>query len=468
MKVRTLLLAAAATCGALVAPFASAEVAANIAGEIGTTSALLQARITPEMRHATGIPDNMEGWARFEAADNPEFSRPVVTDWIKIRPEDDFVIKYMYGRVSTESLRGGRTYYWRYKFGPNPAQVSVSPTFTFQTLSGSLASRPIRVAVVQGIDLSSPKLATALDQLAAAKPDYVVFAGNSVIYDSAAGAATTAEAMRAKWHALLAQPKLVDLLAKTGSFWLKNDRDFRYAAADYTDGKEPSAELGSDIFREQVPVTDPRDASSLTFRSVQATRDLALWMLEVRDYRSANNAADNKDKSLWGPSQAEWLERNLVNATSPFRLVVQPTAIVGPDAAPDSHVTAFRTERQAFLNHVKANQLNEKGLLAIVGGNAQYHSVSAEGLEEISIGSLTTPAAAAAAGAGVKVAYAQSQPTAGFALIEVVPGTAAAAATAEKPAVEAVPAKLTVSLINAETGAVVYSTTKTGVAPARK
>ena len=463
MKVRTLLLALAATCGALATPSIAQETAANVAGEIGTSSALLQARITPEMRRAAGISDKIEGWARFEAADNPEFNRPVVTEWIKISPESDYVIKYMFGRISYESLRGGKTYHWRYKYGPNPANESLktSETFTFQTMSGSLASRAIRIAVVQGIDLGSPKLSAALDNLIAAKPDYVVFAGNSVAYDApVAQAATTADAMRAKWHALLAQPKLEALLASTGSYWLKNDRDFRFAAADYTAGKEPSAELGSTIFREQIPVTDPRDATSLTFRSIQATRDLALWMLEVRDYRSANTAADNKSKSLWGPSQAEWVERNLLSATSPFRLVIQPSAIVGPDASTDSHVTAFRTERQAFLDHVKANKLDEKGLIAIVGGNAQYHSVAAEGLEEISVGSLTTPAAVTSAPAGVKLAYGQSQPAAGFALIEVVPGVTAVPANGDKPAVTGVAAKLTIKLVNAETGAVAYETSK--------
>mgnify|MGYP001269055894 CR=1 FL=1 len=468
MKVRTLLLALAAAYGALATPSIAQETAANIAGEIGTSSVLLQARITPEMRRVAGISDKIEGWARFEAADNPEFTRPVVTEWIKISPENDYVIKYMFGRISYESLRGGKTYFWRYKFGPNPADESLktSATFSFQTMSGSLASRPVRIAVVQGIDATSPKLSTAIDTLIAAKPDYVVFAGNSVAYDApgaaaaTTAAATTADAMRAKWHELLAQPKLQTLLGSTGSYWLKNDRDFRFAGADYTAGKEPSAELGSTIFREQVPVTDPRDATSLTFRSIQATRDLALWMLEVRDYRSANTAADNKDKCLWGPAQAEWVERNLVSTVSPFRVVIQPSAIVGPDASTDSHVTAFRAERQAFLDHVKANKLNEKGLLAIVGGSAQYHSVSSEGLEEISVGSLTTPSAIAAAPAGVKLAYGQSQPAAGFALIEVIPGVVAVPAEGNKPAVTGVAAKLTVKLVNADTGAVVYETTK--------
>ena len=77
MKVRTLLLAFAAAYGALVTPSIAQETAANIAGEIGTSSALLQARITPEMRRAAGISDKIEGWARFEADDNLEGVTPV-------------------------------------------------------------------------------------------------------------------------------------------------------------------------------------------------------------------------------------------------------------------------------------------------------------------------------------------------------------------------------------------------------
>ncbi len=455
MNVRTLLLALAATCGA----FGPSTFAQDIAGEIGTSSALLQARITPEMRRSSGISDAIEGWARFEAADNPEFVRPSVSEWIKITPGTDNVIKYMFGRLRDDILRGGRTYYWRYKFGPNPAQVTTSAVHTFQTMSGSLGTRPMRIAVIQGLDATSPKLGAAIDQLIAAKPDYVVFNGNSVAYD-APPTATTAEAMRAKWHQLLTQPKVATLLGQVGTYWIKNDRDFRFAGADYSAGKEPSADLGADIFREQVPVTDPRDPTSLTFRSVQATRDLALWMLEVRDYRSPNGTADNKDKSLWGTSQGEWLLRQHVSSTTNFKVVIQPTAVVGPDSSSDSHASGFRSERQMFLDHVKANQLAEKGLVVIVGGNAQYHSVSPEGLDEISIGSLSSPVAVPAA-TGVKMAYSQQQPAPGFALLEVVPGVVGTAATADRPAVEGVAAKLTISLVNAETGAVVHTVTKT-------
>jgi alkaline phosphatase/alkaline phosphatase D len=462
MKVNALILALAATCGAITSPTIAQEMSSDIAGEIGTASALLQARITAEQRRSAGIPDSMEGWARFEAADNPEFQRPIVSEWVKISPANDHVVKYMFGRNYAESLRGGKTYYWHVCFGPNPSTLTTSPSHTFQTLSGSLASRPIRIAVVQGIDLSSPKLDGALTQLIAAKADYVVFNGNSVIYDLPSSTATTTEAMRAKWHALFAQPKMGELLDKTGSFWLKNDRDFRYTAADTTGAREPFAELGANTFREQVPVTDPRNPSSLTFRAVQATRDLALWMLEVRDYRSPNSDPDTKAKSLWGSSQAEWLLRSQVSSTTLFKVMIQPSAIVGPDAATDSQSTAFRAERQAFLDHVKANKLNEKGLLAIVGGNAQYHSVSPEGMEEISIGSLTTPDTTAPAAAGVKQLFSQTQAAPGFAVIEVIPGIAAVAATEATPAVQGTPAKLTVSLINAETGATVYTIHREG------
>ncbi len=459
MKVRSLVLALAATCGALGTPAFAKDVAADVAGEIGTRSALLQSRITKEMRAAAGIGDAIEGWARFEAADNPEFSHPVVTEWVKIRPENDFVVKYMYGKRSDESLEGGTNYFWRVKYGQSPAHVTTGDTNTFTTMSGSLESRAVRIAVVQGIDPSSPKLATALDTVAATKPDYVVFAGNSVVYDDAA-AATTEETMRAKWHALLAQPKLVDLLGQVGSYWMKNDRDFRFAGADTTGERAPSAELGANVFREQIPITDPRDPTSLTFRSVQATRDLALWLMEVRDYRSANNAADNKDKSLWGPSQADWMERNVLTTPSAFRLVIQPSAIVGPDASTDSHVTAFKHERQAFLDHVKANKLAEQGLISIVGGNAQYVSTSPEGLQEISVGSLTAPAGVAPASGNVQVDFA-GLPTAGFALIEVSAGVATIPAIGTTPAKPGVPSVLKISLINAETGAVVHTVTRT-------
>jgi len=461
MKARSLFLAFAALGGSLglCIPAAAQDRAADIAGEIGTATALLQARITPAQRLAAAIPDGIEGWARFEAADNPQFVRPVVSDWLMIKPENDYVVKFMLGKVHERhnEMEGGTQYFWRVRYGLNPSKLIDGPVHTFKTLSGSLASRAVRLAVVQGIDPSAPAAAAKIAQVAATKPDYVVFLGNSVAYDRAP-AATTLEAMRAKWHDLFGDARIIELLNNTGTYWLKNDRDFRFNDADTTGDEAPSAELGATVFREQVPVVDLHDPASLTFRVEQATRDLALWMLEVRDYRSANQAADNKDKSLWGTSQAEWLQRSLVSSSTPFKIVVQPTPLLGPAPAGsrDSHanVGGFRTERQAFLDHAKANHLGEKGLLILTGSDWQYHSVAADGLEEISVGSLTSPAdTVPAPDASLKQAFCPAKAAAGFALIDVA------------PAADGKPAKLTLSLVQADNGEVVYTTSRTAGKP---
>ena len=462
MKARSLFLALAAFGGSLglSLPVAAQDRAADIAGEIDTSTALLQARITPAQRLAAGIPDGVEGWARFEAADNPQFVRPVVSEWLMIKPLNDYVVKFDLGKVHERynELDGGKQYFWRVRYGLNPSKLTDGPVHTFKTLSGALASRAVRLAVVQGIDTAAPGAAAKIAQVAATKPDYVVFLGNSVSYDRAP-AATTIDAMRAKWHDLLGEAKVIELLNNTGTYWLKNDRDFRFNDADTTGDQLPSAELGATVFKEQVPVVDPRDPSSLTFRVEQATRDLALWMLEVRDYRSPNQAADNKDKSLWGTSQAEWLQRSLVSSSTPFKIVVQPTPVLGPDlpGSSDSHAGTggFRTERQAFLDHAKANKLGERGLLILTGTDWQYHSVAADGVEEISVGSLTSPLAGAvpAPDASLKQPFGPAKAAAGFALIDIA------------PAADGKPAKLTVSLVSADNGEVVYSTSRNATKP---
>ena len=469
MKFRHLPLLLAAFGGAfgMCLPLTGQEMAADVAGEIGTNTALLQARITESARRTAGITDTIEGWARFEAADNPEFTHPAVSEWIMIRPEDDYVVKFMLGKASDNVLHGGRQYYWHVRFGPNPSKLTSSPVHTFKTLSGALASKAVRFAIVQGIDPSSPQLATALARVAATKPDYVIFAGNSVSYDLPAGSpATTAEDLRARWHALFAEPQLIELLGSAGSFWLKNDHDFRYAEADAAGDRAPSATLGAAIFRQQAPIVDPRNPVSLTFRVAQATRDLALWMLEAREYRSANAAPDNKDKTLWGSSQIEWLQRSIANSSTPFRILVNPTPVVGPGfaASNDTHVgqQGFRTERQAFLDQAKSSLLKDRGLILLTASNWQYHTTTPEGLEEVSIGSLTLPLAGAVPAAGTAVSsdprgtltqpFCPAQATAGFALLEVIPTE------------EGRPAQLKISLIRADTGEVAYSFTRTAAA----
>ena len=130
---------------------------------------------------------------------------------------------------------------------------------------------------------------------------------NNVYYDGRVFRATTLPDLRRKWHEQLVQSLYGKLFRNVPTYWEKDDHDHRYNDCDRAGDREPSSELGIATFREQVPVVDPSDPEAKTYRTFRVNRDLQIWLVEGRDYRSPNRMPDGSDKTLWGAEQIAWL-----------------------------------------------------------------------------------------------------------------------------------------------------------------
>ena len=87
-----------------------------------------------------------------------------------------------------------------------------------------------------------------------------------------------------------------------------------------------SFEQGVKLFNEeQFPAAAPR------YKTVRWGKDLQIWLLEGRDYRSHNDMPDGPEKTILGTEQKRWLEETLGQSDAKFKLVFCPTPIVGPD-----------------------------------------------------------------------------------------------------------------------------------------
>jgi len=123
------------------------------------------------------------------------------------------------------------------------------------------------------------------------------------------------------------------------------------------------------------------------------SRDLQVWFVEGRDYRSPNTMPDGPGKSLWGERQREWLKRTLLTSDATFRVLVSPTPMIGPDDAykRDNHTNpgGFRHEGEAFLDWLRANGIDPAKFLIVTGDRHwQYHSIHPYGYQEFSSGAL--------------------------------------------------------------------------------
>ena len=404
-------------------------------GEVGETSAILQSRLTssnprqdPRWEGVRGA----QGWARFEIADNEQFENSRMTDWIEASPYSDFIVK-----SKVKGLRPASRHYYRLHYGPDKDDQRKSESATFRTLAGSDTAAAYSFAIVTGMnysffhytgssrvgpytgpdkELGYPALASMLEL----EPDFFVGTGDNVYYDHPGhrGRAQTRHEMRKKHHEQYSQPRFLDLFRKTATYWMKDDHDHRFDDSDAVNavrirapkqldyyprtnihegesgsGFLPSHELGLAVFREQMPVVDPQDRDAVTYRTHRVSRDLQVWIVEGRDYRSPLDQPDGPRKTIWGPQQKAWLQKTLEESDATFKLLLSATPMVGPDSSSkrDNHtnLNGYRHEGDAFFAWLADNGIGGDEFFVACGDRHwQYHSIRPDGYEEFSSGAL--------------------------------------------------------------------------------
>ncbi len=428
----------------------------EIAGEVTTTSVILQSRLTVGSELVEGDLAGAEGTARFEVATTTGFADAFETAWLAATPDDDFIVK-----TKIDGLSPGTRYYYRLIYGPDQDLVRTGPTRTFETLDGAEVASEVSFVVVTGMrynafqnayegpdkQLGYPALETILDL----RPDFFVATGDNVYYDVPfqAAAKTPAE-LRKKWHEQFVQPRYADLFAEVPTYWEKDDHDSRYNDSDNTGDDEPSPELGSAIFLEQVPVADPAAPNPLTYRTHRINQDLQIWLTEGRDYRSPNMMPNDALKTLWGAEQLAWLRRTLRESDATFKILISPTPMIGPDDAEqagrpaeghdalkrDNHAdpAGFQHERDQFFDWLTNNGfLVDQNFYIICGDRHwQYHSIHPTGFEEFSTGALVDGNSRLGRSPGdpestdpeglIEQPYTQTEPSGGFLHVTISPG----------------------------------------------
>lgn len=460
-------------------PHAAGQIAhlqGEMAGELSATSVILQSRLTaPEVDDEGDVPGT-RGVARFEIAGDAGFADSFTTPWVEADPEHDFVIKTKVG-----GLKPATRYHYRLVFGADQDHVQRGPARTFRTHPAPNVAARTSFVVVTGMNYApfhfgrggKPKTAyqgddkhlgyPALASILELRPDFFVGTGDNVYYDNPSkGRAETAAQLRKKWHEQFVQPRYVRLFAEVPTYWEKDDHDHRYNDCDNAGDRPPSSELGIRIFREQVPVVDPKDPRAVTYRTFRISKLLQIWLLEGRDYRSPNRSPDGPEKTIWGKTQRQWLKRTLLESDAAVKVIISPTPMVGPDDAykKDNHtnIGGFRHEGTAFFDWAKENGFLEKGLYFACGDRHwQYHAVHPSGFEELSCGALVDANSRMGVPPGAKKGtdpeakiqqlYTSKEPSGGFLNVVV------------EPTAEGDGAKATFNFFD-ENGVLLYSATK--------
>ena len=397
-----------------------------MSGEATSTSIILQSRLTISDSLINGDLGGLHGHGRFEISLKSNFDNPIVSNWIEAKAENDFIVK-----TKIEGLEPGNKYYYRLQYGRDRNSLFTSEIGSFSTLYGSESENEISFAVVTGMNyyffhfgqydrstaysgkdknLGFPAL-KAIKEL---NPTYFIGTGDNVYFDHPnqkgfdrayeagrnphpggykGNEVVNEQGMRRKYHEQFVQPRFRQLFRDVGTYWEKDDHDYRFNDADTTQNFTIPHQLGIKNFKEQVPVVDPLVKGLKTYRTHIMSKDLQIWFLEGRDYRSPNTMNDGPDKSLLGHEQLTWLKETLMQSDASFKLIISPTPMVGPDDAykSDNHVNhnGFRHEGEALFKWLVDNGFLDKNLYFICGDRHwQYHALHPSGFEEFSTGAL--------------------------------------------------------------------------------
>ncbi len=207
------------------------------------------------------------------------------------------------------------------------------------------------------------------DQMLKLDPDFFVHTGDILYYDKLA---KTLPLARWHWWRMYSLPTNVEFHRQVASYFMKDDHDtWRNDCWPTMQGKfmgDFTFKQGQAVFLEQVPMGDK------TWRTYRWGRDLQIWLVEGRDFRSPNPMPDGPDKTIWGKEQKQWFKRTVAESDATFKILMSPTPLVGPDRTNknDNHANVGFTHEGDELRQFISKQKN----MYVVCGDRHWQYVS--------------------------------------------------------------------------------------------
>ena len=310
--------------------------------------------------------------------------------WAPVDTAKDYTRQF-----SLENLLPATTYHFRVEGrAASVGQVNSTVESSFHTAPAAATASRVVFTVVTGQmwnTRDSEKGQKIYPSMARLNPSFFVHTGDIVYYDKENPWVTHIDLARFKWNRTYSQPYLRDFHNQVPSYFIKDDHD-SWQNDDWPTMSENRMGLfnwdqGKDVFLEQVPMGDR------TYRTIRWGRDLQVWLVEGRDFRSPNDAADGPDKTIWGKEQTEWFKRTVASSDATFRVLISPTPVVGPDHlwkenTADNLVASRRRHEGTLLREFLGAQKD----MVVVCGDRHWQYVSehpVNGLREYSCGPTT-------------------------------------------------------------------------------
>jgi alkaline phosphatase D len=312
-----------------------------------------------------GAPGEVRVLVKVEAGDG---WRP--TAWRPVDPDRDFTRQFV-----IDGLEPGTSYLVRVE-SRRQADSTEGEALEGSFRTAPAADEPARVVFTvstgQGYDSQDlPDGYKIYPEMLKLDPSFFVHTGDIVYYDRLA---KTIELARYHWQRTYSLPTNVSFQRQVASYFIKDDHDTWmndcWPGLQTEFMHEFTFEQGLAVFREQVPMAEK------TYRTRRWGKDLQIWLVEGRDFRSPNRAPDGPDKTIWGAEQKAWFKRTVRESDAAFRILISPTPLVGPDRGEkfDNHSNQVFAHEGDELRSFIASQDN----MVVICGDRHWQYVSVD------------------------------------------------------------------------------------------
>jgi alkaline phosphatase D len=350
-------------------------------GDVTDTSVILWTRL------------DAEGEVTAEVSLDGQFEQVVASEKLQAKAEDDFVVK-----ASIEGLDPYQSYFYRFLSPDGTA----SATGTFLTAPAEDVARDV-VFAYSGDSADYLQPFTLLTTVRQDEPDFFIYLGDTVIADppeeEGIPHATTLSEYRQLYKNNREDEHLRDLMAATSTYAIWDDHEVVNDFDSETVDPDMLA-AGLQAFLEYMPIRQSPDDPNRMYRSFRWGKDVELFILDERQYRSAEffcydeegeeeqfptlMGDDACQEGLWDPSrtilgseQKAWLKQALLNSDAKFKFIINEVPMTELHALPYDRWQGYPAEREELLSFI-----NDNGIRNVLFLTTDLHGVIVNILEE--------------------------------------------------------------------------------------